>query len=131
MSQRLQELERALTMDVGEGSSDGERREETSVVKRALSVGLVRKSSITLRRTFGSFRHDLCNTCCALDQGQRPLLGIGECVAALTRRSVWQLWRAHIRAQSKAVVYTDFELTTAYLEMFDKVGGDAGGGAAM
>ncbi len=56
MSERLQELERAVTVDPLEGSSDGERREEAGLSRRALSVGLVRKSSLSIRRTLSSFK---------------------------------------------------------------------------
>lgn len=60
MAGRLQELERAVTSDPLEGGSDGGygRREEggLGLSRRALSVGLVRKSSASIRRTISSLR---------------------------------------------------------------------------
>lgn len=56
MSERLQELERAVTVDPLECSSDGDRREEAGISRRTSSVGLVRKSSLSIRRTISSFK---------------------------------------------------------------------------
>ncbi|BDA44275.1 probable E3 ubiquitin-protein ligase XBOS33 at N-terminal half [Coccomyxa sp. Obi] len=56
MSERLQELERAVTVDPLEGSSDGDKPEEAPASRRTSSASVVRKSSITIRRTLSSFK---------------------------------------------------------------------------
>lgn len=59
MSQRLLDLERALTVGtaVPNPAQEADRREEIGVLPRALSVGIMRKSSLSIRRTFNTFRH--------------------------------------------------------------------------
>lgn len=56
MSERLQELERAVTADPLEGSSDGDKPEDAPISRRTSSVGLMGRSSLTIRRTLSSFK---------------------------------------------------------------------------
>ena len=57
MSERLQDLERAVTSGAAE-DGDG-----SATSKRSLSVSMTRKPSLIIRRTLSSFRWalDLCN----------------------------------------------------------------------
>lgn len=78
MSERLLELERAVTTDPLEGSSDGDKPEEVPVSRRTSSTGLVRKSSLTIRRTLSSFKYSSSHATCLCMRGAHASIVNGQ-----------------------------------------------------
>lgn len=83
MSERLLELERAVTTDPLEGSSDGDKPEDAPVSRRTSSTGLVRKSSLTIRRTLSSFRCAAPPCTCLCMPGALAVKGITDQVSTV------------------------------------------------